>query len=65
MPSASFSTLAIGARQLVVHEAFETIRVLGGQLVVVDAVDDRQVDALGRRGDQDLVLISAPARVST
>ena len=25
---------------------------LGGQLVVIDAVDDGEVDALGRRGDQ-------------
>ncbi len=55
MPSASFSTLATGARQLVVHEALETIVVLGRQLVVVDAVDDGQVDALGRGRDQHLL----------
>ena len=30
-------------------------RVLGGQLVVIDAVDDRQVDALGGRRDQDFL----------
>ena len=28
---------------------------LGGQLVVVDAVDDGQVDALGRGRDEDLL----------
>ena len=55
MPSASLSTLATGARQLVVHEAFETILCSGGQLVVVDAIDDGQVDALGRRRDQHLL----------
>ena len=52
MPIASFSTLATGARQLVVHEALETIVCVGGQLVVIDAVDDGQVDALGRGRDQ-------------
>ena len=38
-----------------VHEALETIRVFGGELVVVNAVNDRQVDALGRGGDQHLL----------
>ena len=52
MPTASFSTLATGARQLVVQEALETIDVILGQLVVVDAVDDREVGAVGGRGDQ-------------
>jgi hypothetical protein len=38
MPKLSFSTLAIGARQLVVHDAFETMRVLGRVVLrVVDA----------------------------
>ena len=54
MPIVSFSTLATGARQLVVHEALETIVVLGGQLVVVDAVDDGQIDALGRAPRSEL-----------
>ena len=41
MPIASLSTLATGARQLVVQDAFETTSVLVGQLVVVDAVTRR------------------------
>ena len=55
MPIVSFITLATGARQLVVQRGVGDDRVLGGQLVVVDAVDDGQVDALGRGRDQDLL----------
>ena len=51
MPNASSRTLAIGARQLVVQEALETIRCSGLQFFVVDADDDRGVDlVLGRHG---------------
>ena len=53
MPIVSFSTLATGARQLVVQRGVRDDLVLGGQLVVVDAVDDGQVGALGRSRDQD------------
>ena len=52
MPTASFSTLATGTRQLVVQEALETIDMVLGQLVVVDAIDHGEVGAVGRRGDQ-------------
>ena len=52
MPIESFSTLATGARQLVVHDALETIVCSAVELVVIDAVDDGQVDALGGRGNQ-------------
>ena len=55
MPIVSFSTLATGARQLVVQRGVGDDRVLGGQLVMVDAIDDGQVDALGRRRDQDFL----------
>ena len=53
MPTASLSTLATGARQLVVHEALETTVCALVELVVVDAIDDGEVDAVGRRRDQD------------
>jgi hypothetical protein len=45
---ASFSTLASGARQLVVHDPFETTRCSGSRLPVVDAVDHGLVGPLGR-----------------
>ena len=48
MPIASCSTLATGARQLVVQEALETTMCSLRQLVVVDAVDDGEVGAVGR-----------------
>ena len=47
------STLATGARQLVVQEAFEIDHVILRQLVVVDAVDDGEVGAVGRGRDDD------------
>jgi hypothetical protein len=47
MPTASCRTLATGARQFVVHEA------LGLELVVVHAIDDRQVGAVGGGRHQD------------
>ena len=53
MPMALCRTWTTGARQLVVHEALETTMWLLGQLVVVDAVDDGQVGAVGGRRDQD------------
>ena len=52
MPTASLSTLATGARQLVVHDALETTVCVLGQLVVIDAIDHGEVDAVGRRRDQ-------------
>ena len=56
MPNASSSTFAIGARQLVVHDAFEmTLCAAGSYSVVVHAEDDRQVVALGRGADHDLL----------
>ena len=56
MPNASCSTLATGARQFVVHDAFEMMWWLAGVvLVVVDAQDDRDVGLLGRRRDDDLL----------
>ena len=48
MPTASFSTLATGTRQLVVQEALETTRCVLGQLVVVDAIDHGDVGAVAR-----------------
>ena len=49
MPNSSLSTLAIGARQFVVHEALEMIVCLAGVVVVVvDAHHDRDVLVLGR-----------------
>ena len=52
----SCSTLAIGARQLVVHDAFEMIVVLRRVVVaVVDAQHDGDVLVLGRRRDDDLL----------
>ena len=53
MPTASLSTLATGARQLVVQEALETTVCALVELVVVDAIDDGEIDAVGRRRDQD------------
>ena len=56
MPIASLTTLANGARQFVVHDALEmTSCCVGVVLVEVDAEDDRDVLALGRRGDDDLL----------
>ena len=56
MPNVSLSTFAIGARQLVVQDAFEMTVVLGGVVqVVVDAHHDRDVLVLGRRRDDDLL----------
>ena len=49
MPKSSLSTLAIGARQFVVHDALEMIVVLRRVvLVVVDAHHERDVLVLGR-----------------
>ena len=56
MPNSSCSTLATGARQFVVHDAFEMIVVLlAVVVVVVDAQDERDVLVLGRRRDDDLL----------
>ena len=52
MPMASCSTLATGARQLVVQEALEIDEMLLRDLVVIDAVDDRDVGAVAGRRDQ-------------
>jgi hypothetical protein len=52
IPNASSRTLARGARQLVVQDALETIRVGLVELVVVDPEDDGLVDlVLGRHGE--------------
>ena len=52
MPNASCSTLAIGARQLVVHDAFEmTVCAVGVEHVVVHAHADHRVGVAARRGD--------------
>ena len=59
MPTASFSTLATGARQLVVHEALLTILCSALQPLVIDAVDDGVVGAVGRSRDQDLLRAGA------
>ena len=57
MPTVSCSTLATGARQLVVHEALEMtwccVAVVG--LVEVDAEHDGHVRVGRRRGDDDLL----------
>ena len=53
MPKASCRIFATGAAAWAVHEAFETIRCSGAELVVVDAHDDGDVGRLGaaaRRG---------------
>ena len=56
MPKLSSSTLAIGATQLVVQEAFEMMWCAAGSYwLVVDAHHDRDVLARGRRGDDDLL----------
>jgi hypothetical protein len=52
MPTASLSTFATGARQLVVHEPLETTFVILGQLVVIDAEDDGEVGAVGGSRNQ-------------
>ena len=50
------TTFANGARQFVVHDAFEmTWCCVGVVLVEVDAEHDGDVLALGRRGDDDLL----------
>ena len=55
-PKLSSMTLAMGARQLVVHEPFEmTLWFFGVVLVVVHAEHDRDVVALGGRADDDLL----------
>ena len=52
MPNRSLSTFAIGARQLVVHDAFEiTVCCAGSNTVVVDAEADHRVGVAARRGD--------------
>ena len=52
MPNRSFSTLASGARQFVVHDAFEiTVCCRGVEHGVVDAEADRGVGVAARRGD--------------
>ena len=49
MPKVSCSTLATGARQLVVHEAFEMMWCFGGiVLLVVDAEGEGEVRVLRR-----------------
>ena len=56
MPNASCSTLATGARQLVVHDALEMMWcVLRVVLVVVDAEHHGDVGLLGRGGDDHLL----------
>ena len=61
MPNDSCSTFATGARQFVVHDAFEMMWwVPGVVLVLVHAEDDRQVRALRRRGDHDLLRARLP-----
>ena len=55
MPKRSWSTLAIGARQFVVHEALEMSGAWRIVLVVVDAEHDRDVRPLRRRGDDHLL----------
>ena len=54
MPILSFSALTSGARQFVVHDAFEMTVSARLQRLVVDAVDDRRIDVLaaGRRDDR-------------
>ena len=56
MPTLSCSTFATGARQLVVHEAFEMTSCSVGvvRLVEVDAEDDGHVGILHRRRHDDL-----------
>ncbi len=55
MPIRSFSTLATGARQLVVHEAVGDDLVVLAQAFVVDAVNDGEIGAVaGRRDDHAL-----------
>ena len=55
MPTVSCSTLATGARQFVVHDAFEITSWRSGSYVVeVDAENDRRVDVLRRGGDDHL-----------
>ena len=56
MPKASLKTFASGARQFVVHDAFEMMTSVSGLYVVlVDAHDDRRVVAGGGSGDEDLL----------
>ena len=51
-PKASSSTLTIGTRQLVVHEAAETTKWrVGVEGVVVDPDDEGRVGLLARRRD--------------
>jgi hypothetical protein len=52
MPIESFSTLATGRQAVGGAGGVGDDRVLGRQLVVIDAVDDGEIDALGRRRDQ-------------
>ncbi len=59
-PKVSLSTFAIGARQLVVHDAFEmTVCVDGVVDLVVDAHADGGVGVAARRGDDDPVHAAA------
>ena len=53
--NSSCSTLASGATQLVVHEAFEITWCAPGRSVVVHPEDHRHVGALGGRGDHHLL----------
>ena len=56
IPNASCSTFAIGARQFVVHEAFEMIGCCSGSyVVVVDAEHERDVGVGRGRRDDDLL----------
>ena len=52
MPTRSLSTLATGARQLVVQDALLTTVCSGAELVLVDAEDDGEVGPVGRGRDQ-------------
>ena len=56
MPNASLKTFASGARQFVVHDAFEMITSVSGLYVaLVHAHDDRRVVAGGGSGDEHLL----------
>ncbi len=48
MPTASFSTLATGAQAIGGAGRVRDDQVVLGQLVVVDAIDDREIGAVGR-----------------
>ena len=63
MPTLSCSTLATGARQLVVQEALEITREAALEHLVVDAVDDGGIDVLAaRRRDHHLLRAALEVR---